>query len=167
MGVAGRMLKRLIYLLLIIIFLSGCTNILPDCYDKYVPNEQGYWQVINSLNNPEKIAIYMETNFEYSMDRWRSAKTPYQFWLDGYGDCKDYAVFGTFVARYHGYKAYIVHVYFSDIKDTHLLAIYKEGNLYSFTDCWIYWNGFYSIEDCIEWYDYACMYKVSGYCIIN
>jgi hypothetical protein len=157
--------KCLILIFVIAIIFYGCA--LPGKYADYVPNEQEYWNTVKELDTPEKIADYMDMHFEYKMHLYSSAKTPYQFWLDGYGDCKDYAAFGVFCSRYHGYEAYIADVFFKGSFVSHLLAIYKEDNIYSFMDCWIYWRGFKTIDDCINWYIFYSERELDKYILIN
>jgi hypothetical protein len=111
--------------------------------------------------------IHLENNFEYNMHLYSSAKAPYQFWIDKEGDCKDYAAFGVFAARYHGYKAYILQIFFKNSNISHLLGIYKEGDLYSFTDNWVYSSGFKTIEDCVSWYIYYSGYELLKYMVIG
>lgn len=75
----------------------------------------------------------MKNNFKYELTTW-SAYSPYQMWLlntqTKAGDCNDYSCFAVFVANYHGYETYQIHIFFENAKYSHFLAVYVENGKY-------------------------------------
>ena len=144
-------MKRI--LITIILFLAllftGCGICSLDNF--VVPNDIQFIECVNSLDIVPKIAQYMEDNFTYQI-RFLDALSPYDMWLDTHGDCNDYGAFGVFVARYHGIEAYQVLITYVDTMTTHINAVYKVGELWHITDCWIHYAAFRTIKEAMEWH---------------
>ena len=122
-----------IIILICILCLCGCAYNLTD----YVPTNEEFLTVIESLDTPEKIVKYMSENFTYKLNWF--AYSPYQMWLlntqDKYGDCNDYSTWAIFVAHYHGYEVYQIII--SASYGLHALGVFVEDG-YSYSDVWIY-----------------------------
>lgn len=54
------------------------------------------------------------------------------------GDCNDFSTFGTYIANYHGYKAYQIFIYFKEVTLGHVIAVYKENGKYNYSSNWEY-----------------------------
>ena len=150
MGVHGLMYKIFITLL-IVISLSGCGIYIYDLSNFTIPNEIQFLECIAKLDTVPLIAQYMEDNFTFKL-RLYNYLSPYDMWTIEEGDCNDYSVFGVFVARQHGIEAYQVLVYYENVTYTHVNAVYKVGDYWALTDCWVYHGIFQSIQDAIMWH---------------
>jgi len=137
---------KIIIIILITVFLSGCGICNLDNF--VVPNDIHFLECVNELDTVPKIAQYME-NFTYEIHT--NAYTPYQMWKYQIGDCNDYAAFGVFAAKQHNIEAYQVLIWYTDC-DKHMNAVYKVGDYWVLTDCWVYHEKFLSIEHAIGWH---------------
>ena len=54
------------------------------------------------------------------------------------GDCNDFSTFGTYIAKYHGYKTYQIFIYFKEITLGHVIAVYGENGKYNYSSNWEY-----------------------------
>jgi len=140
-------ISKIIIIILITILLSGCTICNVDNF--VVPNDVHFLECVKELDTVPKIAQYMEDNFVYKKHCW--AYTPYQMWLYKIGDCNDYAAFGVYAAKQHGIEAYQVLIYYSDC-GIHMNVVYKVGDYWVLTDCWVYHEKFLSIDHAIKWH---------------
>jgi len=117
-----------------------------------MPDDIEFLAVVESLDTPEKICTYMKENFTYKT-HLIYAPDPYTFWKLKEGDCNDFANFASFVANYHGYETWQVHIYFNE-PSFHIIVIYKESNGYSFSSNQfhypkddVYYNNF---RECVD-----------------
>jgi len=122
-------MKKITLFLILIIFLSGCS--LCNLNDFILPNDIDFINIINELDNPEKICSYMRNNFIYEPHVF-SVLDPYKLWKTKKGDCNDTATFAQFVANYHGYTTYQVRIYFKKTYIKHIMAIFKEDGKYTY-----------------------------------
>jgi hypothetical protein len=78
----------------------------------------------------------MKENFEHEMNLW-SCYSPYQMWLANLksraGDCNDMSCFASFVANYHGYETYQIHVIYERDLISHFLCVFVEDNRYTYS----------------------------------
>jgi len=143
-------MKKIIGLILIMLMLSGC-NVVYN-YDNFVmPDDTEFMEVVKELNTPEKICRYMEDNFT-PLEINPVCYNPYEMFCYKTGDCSDYADFSAFVANYHGYKIYQVHIFFEDC--AHLITVLKIDGKYNYIDWWNYFEvGTEKIDDVLNnWY---------------
>ena len=145
-------LSILIILLILTTFISGCGTTLFDLNSWILPDDLEFLAMIQELDTPEKICQYMADNFEYEKHFFYSYN-PYTIWQTKKADCKDYAVFGQFIANYHGYETYLIKI------NCHWLAVYKE-NQYSFSDNWRYYSPIYDTFSEIVEYDFFLRNKI-------
>ena len=68
------------------------------------------------------------------------------------GDCDEFAKFGIFVADYHGYETFVIHI-FDNSFYSHMVAVYNEGIWYSITNGRYYSFGFDNFRDIVN---YVC-----------
>jgi len=125
----------LIIIILSIIFLAGCGFF--NLSNFVLPDDIKFLITIQTLNTPERICNYMEDNFEYKAHPIYSPD-PYTLWRTKKGDCNDMSTFGVFVANYHGYETYQIHIFYKRTLVSHYIAVYVEGDEKSFSDNWIY-----------------------------
>ena len=138
-------MKRILSsIILISILLVGCGTYNLNYF--VVPDDVEFMNTVAMLDTPLKIAQYMVDNFTYEFHG--AAYTPHRMWQEKVGDCNDYAVFGVFVARFHGYEAEQVYVWYENL-GTHVNAVYKIEDFWVLTDCWVYFEKFLSIEEAI------------------
>ena len=112
-----------IVLLLICIVIGGCSQIyyLSDDYD-YRDNH--FISSIDSLDSAYKIGRYVNNEIGYSFNWLESAKSPYDVWNTGRGDCSDIATFAVYCAAFHNIEAYYMAMSFNGTLFTkHLIAI--------------------------------------------
>jgi len=122
------MKKLLILFILLTIFLSGCAF---DLNGWVVPDDPGFLALVQELDTPEKIGNYMLNNFIYEIHD--IPLTPYQLYKTKKGDCDDLAIFGIFIANYHGYKTYHITIVLENGMG-HYLAVYVENNKYNYSN---------------------------------
>ena len=118
-------MKKIILFLILIILLSGCSDIV-------LPNDIEFINTIKTLDTPENICNFMQDNFTFK-DNFYNAPDPYNLWLIKEGDCDDMSTFATFVANYHGYTTYQIHLYFEGACICHSLAVYLENGKYTYS----------------------------------
>jgi hypothetical protein len=167
-------MKKLIILLIIIIFLSlvsGCTlpnkpeQLLPFSHlkDFNMPKDSEFINTIETLNTPEKICNYMENNF-MPLENLENDYTPYQMFQIKQGDCADYSCFAAFTANYHNFETYLVYIVLDvpwlETTQAHLFTVYKVGNYYAFSDYFYYTDGFNTISDIIDTYVWITHYTI-------
>jgi len=138
------MKKLLIFLMISLVFLSGCG--IFNLNGWIMPDDLEFLAVMESLDTPKKIGNYMQENFIYEYHPFY-APDPYVLWQTQKGDCNDFSTFGTFIANYHGYKTYQIRILQND-GERHYLGVYEEG-LYSFTDCQYYFPGYKTFRDIV------------------
>lgn len=149
-------MKKIILSIIILILLTGCSG-LYSLNDFILPNDMGFLTLIKELNTPEKICQYMQDNFTFELNT--SLLDPYQLYITRKGDCNDFAIFGVFFANCHNYETYQIAIFDEDIRYNHCLAIYKENNLYNFSDSQHYFTiNAISFKEIVE-YDYCLMDK--------
>jgi len=142
-----RKIKKIALLIIALILLSGCG--IYNLSNFVLPDDLEFLAVVESLNTPEKISEYMQENFEYKYQPLK-ALSPYQLWKSKYGDCNDMACFGHWVANYHGIETYQIEIKLKNSFETHWLAVYVEGDYYSFTDNQIYFYGYKTFREIVE-----------------
>jgi len=153
-------MKKIILILTLTILLSGCSVL--DLGDFVLPDDINFINTINELDTPKKICSYMKDNFTYKT-RLFYQPDPYAFWKLKKGDCTDFANFASFVANYHGYETWQVHIYY-DEPSFHIIAIYIESIGYSFSSNQfyypkddVYYNNF---QECV---DRDFLYRLEGW----
>lgn len=140
----------------------ACTDYFynPEDENSYIPSLPGFGlyqddpefvNLVNALDSPKKIVKYMEDNFNYKLI-W-GPNSPYQTYLSKEGLCADYAVFACFIANFHGYECFYVHVTMcqtsSDIQ--HAITVYNMGDHYTYSSVYLYFSQrFNSIEECVN-----------------
>ena len=154
--------RNIIISLLIIISLAGCGICNLNTFT--LPNGIQFIECVDSLDTPQKISDYMVANFTYEKHLYY-AYDPYTLFVEEYGDCNDFAAFGTFVANYHGYTTYQIEINFGTIK-THYLSVYDEG-LYTFTDNRRYYKYFYTFRSIVECSDLHTGMEWKSYTVLN
>ncbi|MBA7580991.1 hypothetical protein ES708_22890 [subsurface metagenome] len=136
---------------LLISLLTGCLDGLYVFPNDSIISGSGMYEydeqfvnVIEQLDTPQKICDYMYDNFTYKICLGTS--TPYEFYLDGLGDCSEYTNFAAVIAHYHGYEVYQLHIAYPFIAFTtlsHVMPVYKIGNSYVYSDISFYINKFF------------------------
>jgi len=125
----------LIISILSIFFLTGCGFF--NLSNFILPDNIKFLITIETLNTPEKICNYMKENFIYKANPVYSPD-PYTLWRTKKGDCNDMSTFGVFVANYHNYTTYQIHIYYKGTLVSHYIAIYVEDDEMAFSDNWLY-----------------------------
>lgn len=133
--VYNKFMKKIILLVLSLIFLTGCG--IFDLNNFIIPDDLEFIAVVESLNTPEKICEYMKEDFTYQKYAFY-APSPYRLWLTKNGDCNDFATFGVFVANYHNYETYQIQIFWKDVIYRHWIAVYAEDEGLSFSDSQCY-----------------------------
>jgi hypothetical protein len=127
--------------------LTGCGIV-----SSVLPNETDFYQVIEELNTPRLICLYMQDNFEYQL-QLIGEKTPIELYLMKVGDCNDFAEFTTFIAEYHGYTTYQIRIFFDDSIIPHWLGVFEEDNGLTYSSNKIYsYLGFKTFSEIVENY---------------
>lgn len=156
------MKRLLIFFILLTIFLSGCGSGLYNLNLFTIPDDIEFFILIQELDTPRKICQYMQNNFEYEPHPYMLL-TPHQLYMSKKGDCNDFATFATFIADYHGYKTFLVKIYYKNYAVNHYLAIYKENDLYNFSDTQYYFSVNYDNFYDIVKFDGQQIYEYYGY----
>jgi len=140
-------MKKIIlsFILISIFLINGCG--LYNLSNFILPDDSEFLYLIEELDTPEKIGNYMAENFIYEFHDLY-ALDPYELYKLGKGDCNEFAIFGTFIANYHGYTTYQLGIFYKDLK--HRIAIYEEDNHYSITDNQYYYTDFGTFRDIVE-----------------
>lgn len=129
-------IKKVSYILILIfiltIFLSGCRLGLYNLSNFVLPDDIDFINCIEKLDTPKKTCSYMKENFTLE-GHYFYAPDPYTLWLTQKGDCNDCATFAIFVANYHGYPSWQIHIYFKGTFKYHVLAVYLENGKYTYS----------------------------------
>jgi len=142
-------MKRIFLLIMILILLTGCSgNGIYNMNNFVIPDDLEFLAVVESLDTPYKIGQYMKNNFTIEV-HYYYAPDPYTLWKTKKGDCNDFATFGTFIAHYHGYETYQIHIITQGDKESHFVAVYIEDML-SYIDGMCYLRGFTSFEEIVN-----------------
>ena len=117
---------------------TGCNNVTPspcdgttlggiyNISDFTVENEE-FIELIEELTTPKKICQYMDENFEHVLTIFY-CYNPCQMWTaNKSGDCNDMATFATWVADYHDYETYQIHVFYKGQWVSHFLGVFVEN----------------------------------------
>ena len=97
-------------------------------------------ETVHQLDTPEKLVNYMKKYFKYVYHEGCIAYSPEEFFRIRKGDCKDFAVFSSYVLKLHGYDTKMIAFKFrkDGTVDGHVITVYKVdgGKLryISFTD---------------------------------
>ena len=142
-------MRRILLITMVCLLLSGCGIYNLDGF--VVPNDTHFLECVDSLDTVPKIAQYMEDNFTYEI-RYLDALSPYDMFLIEIGDCNDYGAFGVNAWREQGHEAYQVLITYVNQMTTHVNAVYKVGELWHITDCWIHYAAFRTIKEAMEWH---------------
>ena len=123
------------------------------------------------LDTPEKLSKFMESYFRYKYHLGCIAYSPQEFFELEEGDCKDYAVFSSYILKKHGYDAKMLTFRFSKDgeMDGHVITIFtaENGKLRYFNFARIY-GDFSSIEEILENEKRRIGFdEIIGYRIIN
>jgi len=160
-------MRRILLITMVCLLLSGCGIYNLDGF--VVPNDTHFLKCIESLDTPQKISEYMVANFTYEKHLYY-AYDPYTLFVEEYGDCNDFAAFGTFVANYHGYETYQIHINFGTI-ESHYLCVYVENEYithpYTFTDNRRYYKYFYTFRSIVECSDSHTGMEWKSYKVYN
>lgn len=126
------MKKIVIGLLLMVLLLVGC-GIFNLSYF-VTPDDLKFDAVVVSLSTPVRICYYMWQNFTYTTHILHTP-SPYTLWKIKEGDCNDFSTFGVYIANYHGYETYQIHISLLkvDIAYTHAIAVYVEDGKYTYS----------------------------------
>jgi len=155
-------MKKVILLSIMLIFLTGCSyGGLYNISNFVLPDDVKFLAIIQELNTPEKICQYMTDNFE-TEEHPCITLNPYRLYLTKKGDCNDFSTFAIFIAHHHGYETYLVLMQF-DV--WHAIAIYKEGNCYTFSDNQTYYSDqcYTSFDNITQIYNGYSKYIVYDY----
>ena len=160
------MKKLLVLFIILTIFLSGCGIYNLSLFT--LPDDTEFLALIEELDTPEKICQYMLDNFEYEKHLYYSPD-PYTLWKTKKGDCNDYSVFAIFVANYHNYKTYQIHIFFKGTFIKHMLAIYLENDKYTYSNNKAYYPiNVSTLKEVVEHYfDMVKEYELNYYTIYD
>jgi len=143
-------MKKVILSLIVgftLIFLSGCG--IFNLNGWILPDDGEFLACIEKLDTPQKIGNYMLENFTYKVHDF-TAQSPYELFLSKKGDCDEFAKFGVFIADYHGYETFIIHIFDNSLY-SHMVAVYNEDIWYSFTNSRYYRCGFDDFREIVEY----------------
>ena len=142
-----KILSSLIGLLTIVLFLSGCGIYKLDWF--VVPDDSDFNELVQEINTPEKISLYMLEHFKYVLN-FLIAKSPYELYIKKEGDCNDFALFGQYIANENGYKTYKVRIYWCGTTTHHVITVYVEDSFLSFTDNLLYYSEYQEIRSIVD-----------------
>jgi hypothetical protein len=114
-----------------LIGLTGCGIINPS--ELVLPDDIEFIELVEKLDTPLKTVIYLSENITPKANKYTSV-TPYELYINKFGDCNDFATFGMFCANYHGYNTYEIIIYFLNSSLKHAIAVYEEYGGYTFSD---------------------------------
>ena len=163
------MKKLLVLFIIFTIFLSGCGIYNLNLF--IIPDDTVFLALIQELDTPEKISDYMIENFTYEL-HILYILNPYQLYITQKGDCDDFANFSMFISNYHGYETFLIKIHYKNYTINHYLAVYKENNLYNFSDNQYYfpvnYDNFYDIVKLnSQWMYYSYGYIWSSYIVYD
>jgi len=142
-------MKKVILLFIIgaiLILLTGCG--IFNLNGWVCPDDGECLAVIKELDTPQKIGDYMLENFTYEAYDF-TALSPYELFLYKKGDCDIFAKFGVFIADYHGYETFTIHIFDGSFY-SHYVAVYNEDIWYSITNGRYYDFGFDDFREIVE-----------------
>jgi hypothetical protein len=167
-------MRKIAFLLIFIFLISSCS--VPDI------SETKFIDTIDALDTPKAICNYMEENFVYDLPYNANnieiddqlvriyPTDPYTFWQYKKGLCLDFADFGIFAANYHGYKTYLIKIFFKDSPNNHYLVAYKENGFYSYSSNQYYYQiNASTFQEIIDHYfnihvaSFSQIYDISSY----
>ena len=129
-------MKKIILLIIILIFLSGCGSGVFNLSNFVMPDDLEFIALIEELDTPQKTCQYMEDNFECESNH--KALSPYELFLIKKGDCNDFSLFAIFGANWHKYKTWQIFIKFPfwvyETHAGHTIGVFKEGNYYNISD---------------------------------
>ena len=110
-------------------------------------------KLVEFLDTPEKLSKFMESYFHYKYHSGCLAYSPEEFFELRGGDCKDYAVFSSYILNKHGYNAKMLAFRFSKNgkTDGHVITVFttENGKLQYISFAKIY-GDFSSIDEILE-----------------
>ena len=140
------MRKYLILSIIMLVVLSGC-----GIGSFIMPNDTEFITVMNNFRTPKEIVNYMAENFEYEYHPLINLN-PYKLWLGGKGDCDDMYRFAALAGELNNIEVYKLVVMFN-ICYGHAFAVYREGDMYSFSSNYSYYEPEYiSFKDIVEYF---------------
>jgi len=122
---------RIIILLILTMFLSGCGVYNLNSF--VLPDDNDFLALIQELDTPKKICQYMTDNFTYKKIISYNLN-PYDLYLTKKGDCGDFANFTQFIANYHHYVTYSILIYFKDTSEYHALTVFIENGRHNYSN---------------------------------
>jgi len=156
-------MKKVILLILILILLTGCG--IFNLNGWILPDDGEFLACIEKLDTPQKIGNYMLENFTYKAHNFY-APSPYKLWLTKNGDCNDFSTFGVFIADYHGYETFTIHIFDNSLY-SHMVAVYNEDIWYSITNGRYYYFGFDDFREIVEYVCYIANRKWKKYIVYD
>ena len=157
-------MRKLLILIILISLTAGCG--IFNLNGWIVPDDGEFLAIVKELNTPHKISNYMLANFTYEIHDF-TALSPYELFLYKKGDCDIFAIFGIYIANYHCYETFIIHIF--DVSFySHYVAVYNENIYYSITNSRHYYFGFDNFREIVEYVCYITdrdwtKYKVYDY----
>jgi len=127
------MKKLLILLILLILFLTGCSIYNLNTF--VLPDDAEFIALVQELDTPEKIGDYMLENFTYKPNSM--LLNPYQLFVTKNGNCDDFSLFITYIAHRHNYETYQILIEFP-LGKYHMIGVFKEGNYYNISENTLY-----------------------------
>lgn len=146
-----KILSKIAIALLIIVSLSGCRGIIPepieppdgnsitsswfyDLNDFVIPDDAEFMAAVESTTTPKEIVEFMNDNFEWVFASWW-CYNPYQMWWANTkaGDCNDMSNYAVWVADYHGYETYQIHVHYEGKFISHFLGVFVEDGVMNYS----------------------------------
>jgi len=160
-------MKKIILISIILIFLTAGCGIF-DLSDFVLPDDIDFINTINELNNPEKICSYMKENFTYKENIFYNPD-PYTLWQTKKGDCNDFCTFAIFVANYHNYETYQIHIFFKGTFIKHVLAVYLENSKHNYSNIKAYYPiNVDTFKDVVSHcFSFPCEYELKSYKVYN
>ena len=149
-------MKKLIIILIIALFTSGCGMCNLDNF--ITPDDTEFLALVEELYYPEKITEYMRDNFEFEAHYFKTL-SPYELYIYKKGDCNDSSNFVAFILNYHKYEVYQVYICFKGTFLSHVITVIKDEGKYNYSSSFDYFNvQVKTIKECVEDYiDYYSM----------
>ena len=163
------MKKLLVLFILLTLLLSGCG--LYNLSNFVLPDDAEFLALVQELDTPEKIGNYMLENFTYEL-HLLNILTPYQLYIAQKGDCDDCANFAMFISNYHNIETFLIKICYKNYAINHYLAIYKENDLYNFSENqYYYFVNYDNFLDIVklnsQWMYYSYGYICSKYIVYD
>ena len=131
------MKKLLILLILLILFLTGCSIYNLNTF--VLPDDAEFIALVQELDTPEKIGDYMLENFTYKPNSM--LLNPYQLFVTKNGNCDDFSLFITYIAHRHNYETYQILIELP-LDEYHMIGVFKEGDYYNISENTLYIESF-------------------------